>query len=72
MQLARSDLFGGICAGLALCLIVWLSLDSWAITRCQEILSEMRSRGGRFGLAGAGEMSEAPESAGDKGKLAVP
>ncbi|MEZ6001728.1 hypothetical protein [Hyphomonas sp.] len=41
MQLERSDLIGGACAVLALGLIAWLSLDSWAITRCQEILSEM-------------------------------
>ena len=40
MQLARSDLIGGACAVLALGLIAWLSLDSWAITRCEEILSE--------------------------------
>jgi len=39
MQLERSDLIGGACAVLALGLIAWLSLDSWAITRCEEILS---------------------------------
>lgn len=39
MQLERSDLIGGACAALALGLIAWLSLDSWAITRCEEILS---------------------------------
>ena len=39
MQVARSDLIGSACAGLALCLIVWLSLDSMAITRCEEILA---------------------------------
>ena len=39
MQLERSDLIGGVCAVLALGLIAWLSLDSWAITRCEEILS---------------------------------
>lgn len=54
MQLARSDLFGGICAGLALCLIVWLSLDSMAINRCDEILAS----------SGAGEDgSVSPEQA---------
>jgi hypothetical protein len=39
MQLERSDLIGAGCAVLALGLIAWLSLDSWAITRCEEILS---------------------------------
>ncbi|KCZ48017.1 MULTISPECIES: hypothetical protein [unclassified Hyphomonas] len=39
MQLERSDLIGSACAALALGLIAWLSLDSWAITRCEEILS---------------------------------
>ncbi|KCZ90876.1 hypothetical protein [Hyphomonas jannaschiana] len=39
MQLQRSDLIGGACAALALGLIAWLSLDSWAISRCEEILS---------------------------------
>ena len=39
MQLERSDLIGSACAVLALGLIAWLSLDSWAITRCEEILS---------------------------------
>ncbi|WP_321488727.1 hypothetical protein [uncultured Hyphomonas sp.] len=41
MRLERSDLIGGACAVLALGLIAWLSLDSWAITRCEEILSGM-------------------------------
>lgn len=41
MQLERSDLSGGVCAVLALGLIAWLSLDSWAITRCEEILREV-------------------------------
>lgn len=39
MQFERSDLIGVACAALALGLIAWLSLDSWAITRCEEILS---------------------------------
>lgn len=39
MRLERSDLIGGACAGLALGLIAWLSLDSWAITRCEEFLA---------------------------------
>ena len=39
MQLERSDMIGSACAVLALGLIAWLSLDSWAITRCEEILS---------------------------------
>jgi hypothetical protein len=39
MQPERSDLIGGGCALLALGLIAWLSLDSWAITRCDEFLA---------------------------------
>ena len=39
MRLERSDLIGGGCAALALALIAWLSLDSWAITRCEEFIA---------------------------------
>ena len=39
MRVERSDLIGAACAALALCLIAWLSLDSWAITRCEEFLA---------------------------------
>ena len=39
MRLQRSDLIGGTCAALALALISWLSLDSWALTRCEEYLA---------------------------------
>ena len=39
MQLERSDLIGGACAVLALGLIAWLSLDSWAISRCEGLLA---------------------------------
>nr|WP_321359240.1 hypothetical protein [uncultured Hyphomonas sp.] len=39
MQFERSDLIGGACAVLALGLIAWLSLDSWAITQCEQILN---------------------------------
>ena len=39
MRLERSDLLGVACAALALGLIAWLSLDSWAITRCDEFIA---------------------------------
>ena len=39
MHLQRSDLIGGVCAVAALAMIAWLSLDSWAITRCEELLA---------------------------------
>ncbi|KJS26873.1 MAG: hypothetical protein VR75_05400 [Hyphomonadaceae bacterium BRH_c29] len=39
MRLERSDLIGAACAALALGLIAWLSLDSWAITRCEEYIA---------------------------------
>ena len=39
MRLERSDLIGGGCALLALGLIAWLSLDSWAITRCDAFIA---------------------------------
>ncbi|MCA8900855.1 MAG: hypothetical protein KDA53_06345 [Hyphomonas sp.] len=39
MQIQRNDLIGGACAALALGLVAWLSLDSWAITRCEEFLA---------------------------------
>ncbi|HPF22094.1 MAG TPA: hypothetical protein PK417_01370 [Hyphomonas sp.] len=39
MRIERSDLIGAGCAAAALALIAWLSLDSWAITRCEEFLA---------------------------------
>ncbi|MEZ5945302.1 MAG: hypothetical protein R3C04_00360 [Hyphomonas sp.] len=45
MQIQRNDLIGGACAVLALGLIAWLSLDSWAITRCEEFLATERPEG---------------------------
>ena len=54
MQLERNDLIGGACALLALGLIAWLSLDSWAITRCEGILAS-------DGAGDAGDVS--PEAA---------
>lgn len=38
MQPDRNDMIGAACAGLAICLIAWLSLDSWAISKCHETL----------------------------------
>jgi len=39
MVVERSDLIGAACAVLALGLIAWLSLDSWALTRCEEYIA---------------------------------
>ena len=39
MRVRSSDLTGVTCAVLALGLIAWLSLDSWAITRCDAFLA---------------------------------
>ena len=48
MRLERSDLIGGGCAAMAIALIAWLSLNSWAITRCEEFLAS----GGAGDIAG--------------------
>jgi len=39
MNFSRSDMIGAGCALAAICLVAWLSLDSWAITRCDEFIS---------------------------------
>ena len=39
MRIERSDMIGAGCAVVALGLIAWLSLDSWAIARCEEFLA---------------------------------
>ena len=38
MTFDRNDMIGAGCAVLAIGLIAWLSLDSWAISTCHETL----------------------------------
>ena len=38
MTFNRKDMIGTACAVVAIGLIAWLSLDSWATTRCKEFI----------------------------------
>ena len=38
MKPDRNDMIGAACAVVAIGLIAWLALDSWAIARCEEFI----------------------------------
>ena len=54
----RNDVIGAVCAVIAIAIITVLSLDSWAIADCQDLL-----RAGDFQRAGALEPDAADELA---------
>ena len=62
MHFGRKDLAGAACAVLAIGLIAWLSLDSWARADCRDLL-----RTADFAAA-PGEVSD-PELAALKARL---
>tara|TARA_R110002020_G_scaffold458631_2_gene676150 strand:+ start:1910 stop:2158 length:249 start_codon:yes stop_codon:yes gene_type:complete len=60
----RNDIIGAICAVIAICIIAVLSLDSWAIADCQDLL-----RASEFARAGALEPDAAAELAAFRAQL---
>ena len=60
----RNDIIGAVCAVIAIAIITVLSLDSWAIADCQDVL-----RAADFQQAGVLEPDAADELAAFKAQL---